>query len=101
MLSRATNNGCAFTRASAEPAAGDRVLEETASYRHDVRDLLTALAADAGAPDAAQLGTQLFLLYHGGSTIVTSQQQAEMLGPMRVAAEALIDAALGASTPPA
>jgi AcrR family transcriptional regulator len=89
------NNGCAFTRASAEPAAGAKVLEQTASYRHDVRALLTDLAAEAGAPDPGELGAQLFLLYHGGSTIVTSRQQTELLGPMRVAAEALIDAALG------
>lgn len=99
-LRRTTNNGCAFTRASAEPAAGIKVLEETASYRHDVRALLTGLAADAGAPDAAQLGAQLFLLYHSGSAIVTSRQQTEMLGPLRAAAEVLIDAALGASTRP-
>jgi AcrR family transcriptional regulator len=100
-LRRRANNGCAFTRASAEPAAGVKVLEETASYRHDVRALLTDLAADAGAPDAAQLGAELFLLYHGGSVIVTGQQQTEMLGALRAAAEAIIDAALGASTRPA
>jgi hypothetical protein len=63
-------------------------------YRHDVRALLTGLAKEADAPDPDQLGTQRFLLYHGGSTIVTSRQQTEMLGAMRVAAEAIIDAAL-------
>jgi hypothetical protein len=98
---RRSNNGCAFTRASAEPFAGARVLEETASYRQDVRSLLTELSAEAGAPDAAQLGTQLFLLYHGGSVIVTRRQQADLLPALRKAAEALIDAALTASTPPA
>ncbi|MCW2929777.1 MAG: TetR family transcriptional regulator [Actinomycetia bacterium] len=97
---RPSSNGCAFARASAEPSAGAKVLEETASYRHDVRSLLTDLSAEAGAPDAAQLGTQLFLLYHGGSVIVTSSQQADLLPALRSAAEALIDAALAASPRP-
>jgi AcrR family transcriptional regulator len=100
-LRHTANHGCAFTRASAEPAAGVKVLEETASYRHDVRALLTDLAADAGAPDAAQLGAELFLLYHGGAVIVTGQQQTEMLAALRAAAQAIIDAALGSSTRPA
>ena len=40
-------------------------------------------------PDPTQLGTQPFLLYHGGSVIVTCRQQAEMLPALRNAAEAL------------
>jgi AcrR family transcriptional regulator len=97
---RPSNNGCAFTRASAEPSAGARVLEETASYRQDVRSLLTELSAEAGVPDAAQLGAQLFLLYHGGTVIVSSRQQGDLLPPLRKAADALIDAALAASPRP-
>jgi AcrR family transcriptional regulator len=97
---RPSSNGCAFTRASAEPSAGVKVLEETASYRQDVRSLLTDLSAEAGVPDPAQLGAQLFLLYHGGSVIVTSRQQADLLPPLRNAAEALIDAALTTSPRP-
>jgi AcrR family transcriptional regulator len=98
LLRRRTNNGCAFTRASAEPAAGVKVLDEAASYRSDVRALLSDLAAEAGVPDPQQLADQLFLLYHGGAVIVTSRQQAELLAPLHAAAEALVDAALGSCT---
>jgi AcrR family transcriptional regulator len=90
------SNGCAFARASAESSVGAEVLKQTDEYRRDVRALLTQLAAEAGATDPIQLGTQLFLLYHSGSVIVTHRQQAEMLPALRNAAEALIDAALAA-----
>jgi hypothetical protein len=83
-------------RPTTEPSVGAEVLEQTEDYRRDVRALLTRLAVEAGAPDPIQLATQLFLLYHGGSVVVTHRQQAEMLPALRNAAEALIDAALAA-----
>jgi AcrR family transcriptional regulator len=96
-LGRVTYRGCSFTRASAESSAGERVHYETASYRQDVRDILTQLATEANVPDPAALGMQLFLLYQGGSIIEAGSQQLVQLSALRRAAETLVDAALVSS----
>jgi AcrR family transcriptional regulator len=93
-LERATYHGCSFTRASAEPSAGEKVHRETARYRQDVQAIFTRLAADADVGDAATLGIQLFLLYQGASAIPSNEQQAAMLLALRAAARSLIDAAV-------
>lgn len=98
-LGRATYRGCSFTRASAEPSVGERVHHETASYRQDVRGILTQLATEANVSDPAALGMQLFLLYQGGSIIEAGSQQLAQLSALRRAAETLVDAALVSSPP--
>src|ERR1700687_2079564 len=85
--------GCAFARASAEPSVGALVLSETASYRDDIRTLLTTLGSEAGAADAAALGLQLSLLYHGVTGIPERGQLRAATAALRSAAETLIDAA--------
>src|SRR5690349_7949737 len=50
--------GCAFARASAESRPGDPAEPATETYRRWVRDLLTELAAQAGAPPPGILRRQ-------------------------------------------
>jgi hypothetical protein len=69
------------------------VLSETASYRDDIRTLLTTLGSEAGAADAAALGLQLSLLYHGVTGISERGQLRVATAALRSAAETLIDAA--------
>ncbi|MDT5186115.1 MAG: hypothetical protein QOI29_4273 [Mycobacterium sp.] len=92
-INRRQYRGCAFARASAEPSVGALVLSETASYRDDIRMLLTTLGSEAGAADAAALGLQLSLLYHGVTGISERGQLRVATAALRSAAETLIDAA--------
>ena len=92
-INRRQYRGCAFARASAEPSVGALVLSETASYRDDIRTLLTTLGSEAGAADAAALGLQLSLLYHGVTGISERGQLRVATAALRSAAETLIDAA--------
>ena len=57
--------GCAFARASAESHPGDPAERAAEGYRRWVRDLLTELAAQAGASEPEVLARQLHLLYDG------------------------------------
>ncbi|MFZ1926031.1 MAG: TetR/AcrR family transcriptional regulator [Solirubrobacteraceae bacterium] len=87
-------HGCAFVAATAEAPAGGRVDEATESYRGDVRALFTELAAAAGAQDPALLASQLQLIYDGGGLAAKLDRDAAVAGPARVAAAALITAAI-------
>jgi AcrR family transcriptional regulator len=92
-INRRQYRGCPFARASAEPSVGALVLSETVSYRDDIRTLLTTLGSEAGAADAAALGLQLSLLYHGVTGISERGQLRVATAALRSAAETLIDAA--------
>jgi AcrR family transcriptional regulator len=86
-------HGCAFTRASAEPAAGAQVQQATDDYRDFTLTLFTELAAQAGAGDPKLLGMQLHALYHAAAAI-GERHKRRFIAATRSAAATLIDAAL-------
>ena len=86
--------GCAFARASAESHPGDLVEQAAENYRRWVRDLLTELAAQAGAPDPDILARQLHLLYDGSGQAARMDHDAAAAVAARAAATVLLDAAL-------
>ena len=86
--------GCAFVSASAE-SPSDVVEKAAADFRGWLRDLLTGLAREAGAPDAAGLARQLHLLYDGAGLSARMDHDPSAAVAARAAAEALLDAALG------
>lgn len=97
--------GCAFTRVTAEaqPSAGVKtVCDEARSW---LRELLAALAREAGAAEATVLAQQLALLYDGA--LAASQFEGGTLAAeaARTAAALIIDAAIplrpGSSAPAA
>jgi AcrR family transcriptional regulator len=90
--------GCAFARASAESHPGDLAERAAEGYRRWVRALLTDLATQAGAPDPDVLARQLHLLYDGSSQSARMDHDAGAAVAARVAAAALLDAALGGET---
>jgi AcrR family transcriptional regulator len=88
--------GCAFVSASAE-SPNDVVEKAAADYRGWVRDLLTDLAREAGAPDPEGLGRQLHLIYDGASLSARMDHDPSVAVAARAAAATLLDAALGAT----
>jgi AcrR family transcriptional regulator len=88
--------GCAFARANAEAHPGDQVEQASDTYRAWIRQLLTDLAEQAGAPNPAALGRQLHLLYDGGSLSARMDRDPSAYTFSRTAAETLLDAALAA-----
>jgi AcrR family transcriptional regulator len=90
--------GCAFANASAETRPGSVVEQATDGFRAWVRQTLTQLAREAGAPDPESLGRQLHLIYDGASLSARLDRDAQAAVAGRDAAEALLDAAL-ARTP--
>src|SRR5689334_8984098 len=89
--------GCAFARASAESHPGDPAEQATEAYRRWVRDLLTTLASQAGAPDPEELARQLHLIYDGSSTAARMDHDTAAAATARTAAITLLEAALPAS----
>jgi AcrR family transcriptional regulator len=87
--------GCAFVSASAE-SPSEVVEKATANYRGWIRDLFTGLAREAGVPDAEGLGRRLHLLYDGANLSARLDHDPSSAMAARAAAEALLDAALGA-----
>jgi AcrR family transcriptional regulator len=87
--------GCAFVSASAE-SPSDVVEKAAADYRGWVRGLFTGLAREAGAPDPEGLARQLHLLYDGASLSARMDDDPSAAVAARAAAEALLDAELGA-----
>ena len=85
-------HGCAFARASAEPAAGAQVQQATDDYRNFTLKLFTELAAQAGAGNSKLLGMQLQALYHAAATI-GDRHRRQLITATRSAATTLIDAA--------
>jgi AcrR family transcriptional regulator len=93
--------GCAFARASAESHPGDLVEQATADYRAWVRSLFTRLADEAGVPDAPGLASQLHMLYDGSGLAARMDHDPSAAVAARLAAAALLDAALAAPVPDA
>jgi len=93
--------GCAFARASAESHPGDLVEQATADYRAWVRSLFTRLGGEAGVPDAPGLASQLHMLYDGSGLAARMDHDPSAAAAARVAAAALLDAALAAPAPDA
>jgi AcrR family transcriptional regulator len=93
--------GCAFARASAESHPGDLVEQATADYRAWVRSLFTRLGEEAGVPDAPGLASQLHMLYDGSGLAARMDHDPSAAAAARVAAAALLDAALAAPAPDA
>jgi AcrR family transcriptional regulator len=87
--------GCAFVAASAESHKGDLVEQAADAYRAWVRQLLTDLAEQAGAPDPAGLGRRLHMIYDGGSISARMDRDPEVAAVTRSAAEVLLDAEIG------
>ena len=87
--------GCPFINASAEARPGGVVQEATDSHRAWVRELLSALAREAGAVDPDGLAAQLTLLYDGAMVAAQLDHDPAAALPARDAAEALVSAALG------
>jgi AcrR family transcriptional regulator len=90
--------GCAFARASAESRPGDPAEQATEAYRRWVRDLLTELAAQAGAPEPAGLARQLHLLYDGSGQAARMDHDPASAAAARAAAADLLEAALARGT---
>jgi AcrR family transcriptional regulator len=86
--------GCAFVTASAEAPRGGLVEQATDDYRDEIRALLTRLADEAGAPDAAALGRQLQLIYDGAGLSARMDRDPSVAVAARAAAAALLDTAL-------
>lgn len=94
LSARPDYRGCAFARASAECHPGDLVEQATQAYRRWVRDLLTELAAQAGAPEPEALARQLHLLYDGTAQAARMDHNSAAAGVACTAAATLLDAAL-------
>ena len=86
--------GCAFARASAESHPGDLVEQAADNYRRWVRELLTELATQAGAPEPGVLARQLHLLYDGSGQAARMDHDPAAAAAARSAASVLLDAAL-------
>ncbi len=96
LYTRPDYRGCAVARASAECHPGDLVEQATLANRHWVRDLLTELAAQAGAPEPGVLACQLHLLYDGTAQAARMDHDPATAAAVATAAAALLDAALAA-----
>jgi AcrR family transcriptional regulator len=93
-LSQPNYHGCAFVNASAEARPGSPIERAVDGYRGWLRGLLTQLAREAGAADPERLARQLHLLYDGASVSARMDHDPGAAFPARLAAEALISAAL-------
>jgi AcrR family transcriptional regulator len=88
--------GCAFARATSEAHA--TLVDEAADrYRAWVRELLTGLAREAGAPDPGLLARQLHMIHDGASQSARMDHDPATSATARAAAEALLNAALAAT----
>jgi AcrR family transcriptional regulator len=85
-------NGCAFTRATAEPAAGALVRAATDRYRDYTLTLFTDLAKQVGAAAPKVLATQLHALYHAAA-VIGDRRTRQLIAASRSAVETLLDAA--------
>jgi AcrR family transcriptional regulator len=91
--------GCAFITASAEAPPGGMIERAADAYRSDIRDLLTRLAADTGAPDPTTLGRQLHLIYDGAILSAQMDRDPSIAVAARAAVTALLDGALPSPDP--
>ena len=96
IIAQPTFRGCAFMSASAEAPPGGMIQHAADSYRADLREMFTGLAADTGAPDSATLGRQLHLVYDGAIIGAQMDHDPSVAVVARAAVTALLDAALPA-----
>jgi AcrR family transcriptional regulator len=94
LFERPDYHGCAFAAAAAEAPRDGRINDAARSYRREIRELFTDLAAAAEAPDPPLLGRQLHLLYDGGSAAANLDREPSIAGPVRAAAASLIAASI-------
>jgi AcrR family transcriptional regulator len=85
--------GCAFVSACAEAPAGGLIQRAASRYRAEIRELLVALSAAAGAPDPERLAGQLQLVYDGAGLGARMDGDTAIAGRARAAAESLLDTA--------
>jgi AcrR family transcriptional regulator len=94
ILTQPNFRGCAFISASAEAPPGGAIEHAADSYRADLRELFTGLAADTGATDPATLGRQLHLVYDGAIISAQMDRDPSVAVTARTAVTALLAAAL-------
>ncbi|MBP1819830.1 helix-turn-helix transcriptional regulator [Mycobacterium sp. OAE908] len=88
--------GCPFHNAAVEAAGALPGVEHIVHlHKRDYIDGLNELARQAGAADPEMLGNQIAVLYEGASGLSTSLNDPAPWARARVAAEALIDQAVG------
>ena len=86
--------GCAFSSATAEAPPGGLIERAADDYRADIRGLFADLATAAGVADPDGLARQLQLVYDGAGMSARMDRDPSIAVAARVAAEALIAAAL-------
>jgi AcrR family transcriptional regulator len=87
-------HGCAFVAAASEAPRDGRINGAARAFRRELRELFTALATDAGAPDPPFLANQLQLIYDGASAAANLDRNAAIAAPARAAAASLIAASI-------
>lgn len=87
--------GCPSIKAGAEASPGSPVEEANDAYRRWVRSFFQRLAREAGASDPATLAVQLQILYDGSAVGARMDRNARAAKKARMAAEVLVDAAVG------
>jgi len=92
-ITRPGYRGCAFIAASAETEPGSTVERRSDEFRARLRELLTELAREGGAPDAEALGRQLHMLYDGVSIGARMDRDPEVAVVARRTVVMLLDAA--------
>jgi AcrR family transcriptional regulator len=87
-------HGCAFIAASTEAPSGGLVEHAADEFRAWMRAMFTDLAEQAGAPDPANLGRQLYFIYDGaGLAARMDHHDPAVASSARDAVEALLKAA--------
>lgn len=93
--------GCLFIRAAGEyPALSNPIHRRAAEHKRGLREFIAGIAREAGVDRPDALARRLMLLVEG--SIVTAQiggNGAETAADARLAAEALVDEALGKKRP--
>lgn len=88
--------GCAFVNASAEGPRGEsKVTQACSDSRGWLRTLFTDLARELGAPEPAQLGRRLALLYDGATVGASMDSSPDAVSDARAIAEELLAATSG------
>lgn len=90
--------GCLLIKAAAEAHSPEEPAARlAAAHKQAVRHLMIGLAEAAGVPAPERLATQLSIVMEGGFISAATQGDPEFAVEAKVAAEVLLDAALGRS----
>lgn len=92
-IAKPSYRGCAFINASAEGLPGGVEEAVSAKARGWLRELFTALAAEAGIKEARALGEQLGMLYDGAIVSARLDRKKKAAQCAKAGAAVLIDAA--------